>query len=283
MANFLIDSLKNFKLSVDETLNVFLLILLIMLITKIFIYKEWITEEQSVISSVVIVFLDALLLYAGPDAMSRFLAGVQLFSNIGFIIAATVQKIALKNEILDNGGTPSAQIIVQAIPDNTILLIKGDESTPLAIAYDKEAKKYVCYENLCRLKNINPVNLFEDAYADVLMEDTYSYRNMFNQLTNNTEPKEEDYVLTPTWVSRIDTDENSDALADFCHQCLLDNKDTLEEAGVTANDVNFVITKPVPDVEEKDLPVDRLQYYRENFKSHRFYRTDITKRGGEDQ
>lgn len=283
MANFLIDSIKNLKFSVDEAINVFILILLIMLITKIFIEKKWITEEQSVISSVAIAFLDALLLYAGPDAMSRFLATVQLLSNIGFIIAAAVQKTVLKKKILHNEGTRPAQIIVQAIPDNTVLLIKGDECTPLAIAYDKEAKKYVCYENLCRLKNINPVDLFEDAYADVLMEDTYSYRNVFNQLTNNTEPKEEDYVFIPTWVSRIDTDENSDALADFCYQCLLNDKDALEKAGVSMDAVNFVITKSVPDVDEIDLSADKIQYYKANFKTHRFYRTDITKRGGEDQ
>lgn len=282
MANLSIDTLKNFKFSVDETINAFVLIIIIMLITKIFVDKKWITEEQSVISSVVIVFLDALLLYAGPDAMSRFLAGVQLFSNIGFIVTVVIQKIFPK-KTQNNTGSPSAQCIVQAIPDNTILFIKGDERTILSVAYDKKTKEYVCYENLCRLKNVKPVDLFEDAYADVLMKDAYSYRNVFNQLTNNTEPKEEDYVFTPVWVSRIDTDENSGALANFCRQRLLDNKDALEEAGVTENDVSFVITKPVSDVEEKDLSVDRLQYYKENFKSHRFYRTDITKKGGEDQ
>ena len=178
MDKFLSNLPENLKFSINETISIFILILTIMLITKISIKKKWITEEQSVISSVVIVFLDALLLYAGPDVMSRFLAAVQLLPNIGFIILVTIQKTVLKKKTLDNEGGTSAQIIVKAIPDNTILLIKGDERTPLTIAYDKESKKYVCYENLCRLKNINPVDLFEDAYADILIEDTYSYRKV---------------------------------------------------------------------------------------------------------
>lgn len=283
MANFLIDSLKNFKFSVDETINVFMLILIIMLITKIFVYKKWITEEQSVISSVVLVFLDVLLLYAGPDIMSKFLAAVQLLSNAGLIIISVIQKISPEKEIPGNAGSVTAQCIVQAIPDNTILLMKGDERTVLSIAYDEETKEYVCYESLCQLKNIKPVDLFEDAYADILVKDTYSYRNVFNQLTNNTEPKEEDYVLPFMWVSRIDKEENYEALAEFCHQCLLDDKDVLEENGVSEDAVSFVITKLVHDEDKKDLPADRIQYFKENLKSHRFYRTDITKRGGESQ
>lgn len=161
MDKFLSNLPENLKFSINETISIFILILTIMLITKISIKKKWITEEQSVISSVVIVFLDALLLYAGPDVMSRFLAAVQLLPNIGFIILVTIQKTVLKKKTLDNEGGTSAQIIVKAIPDNTILLIKGDERTPLTIAYDKESKKYVCYENLCRLKNINPVDLLK--------------------------------------------------------------------------------------------------------------------------
>lgn len=76
MDKFLSNLPENLKFSINETISIFILILTIMLITKISIKKKWITEEQSVISSVVIVFLDALLLYAGPDVMSRFLAAV---------------------------------------------------------------------------------------------------------------------------------------------------------------------------------------------------------------
>lgn len=92
MDKFLSNLPENLKFSINETISIFILILTIMLITKISIKKKWITEEQSVISSVVIVFLDALLLYAGPDVMSRFLAAVQLLPNIGFIILVTIQK-----------------------------------------------------------------------------------------------------------------------------------------------------------------------------------------------
>ena len=96
MDKFLSNLPENLKFSINETISIFILILTIMLITKISIKKKWITEEQSVISSVVIVFLDALLLYAGPDVMSRFLAAVQLLPNIGFIILVTIQKTVLK-------------------------------------------------------------------------------------------------------------------------------------------------------------------------------------------
>ena len=134
-----------------------------------------------------------------------------------------------------------------------------------------------------KISAVIPISDFEDAYADILIEDTYSYREVFNQLTNNTEPKEEDYIFVPTWVSRIDTDENSDVLADFCHKCLLDDKDVLERAGVSADTVSFIITKPIQDVDEKDLSADKIRYYKANFKTHKFYRTDITKRGGKNQ
>lgn len=104
MDKFLSNLPENLKFSINETISIFILILTIMLITKISIKKKWITEEQSVISSVVIVFLDALLLYAGPDVMSRFLAAVQLLPNIGFIILVTIQKTVLKKKTLDNEG-----------------------------------------------------------------------------------------------------------------------------------------------------------------------------------
>lgn len=282
MDKFLINLLKNFKLSVEETISVFILILVIMLITKIFIRKKWITEEQSVISSIVIVFLDTILLYAGSDAMAKFLATIQLLSNVGLIITIVIQRFFQNKKMEDNKESTSDQIvvqaIVQAIPDNTILFIKGDEQTILTIAYDKKAREYVCYENLYRLKNIKPADLFEAVYADVLIEDTYSYRNMFNKLTSNTEPKEEDYVFVSTWLSRIDKDENYNGLKDFCRQCLLDYKDLLK--GIKEADISIVITKSIPDEGEKVLTAERLQYFKANFKSHNFYRTDITKKKG---
>ena len=54
MDKFLSNLPENLKFSINETISIFILILTIMLITKISIKKKWITEEQSVISSVVI-------------------------------------------------------------------------------------------------------------------------------------------------------------------------------------------------------------------------------------
>ena len=102
MDKFLINLLKNFKLSAEETISVFILILVIMLITKIFIRKKWITEEQSVISSIVIVFLDTILLYAGSDAMAKFLATIQLLSNVGLIITIVIQRFFQNKKMEDN-------------------------------------------------------------------------------------------------------------------------------------------------------------------------------------
>ncbi len=61
------------------------------------------------------------------------------------------------------------------------------------------------------------------------------------------------------------------------------DKDVLERAGVSADTVSFIITKPIQDVDEKDLSADKIRYYKANFKTHKFYRTDITPRGGKNQ